>query len=210
MTQYTLPPLPYDYSALEPVLSAEIMHLHHEKHHAAYVTNLNIALQKHAEAEQRRDLDTQISLQPAIRFNGGGHINHTLFWESLAPTSQGGGELPSGSFAKALEARFGSLQQFIDLFNGKTGAIQGSGWGWLCWCKDAKHFSLVTCANQDPLFATTSRIPLLGIDVWEHAYYPQYKNARAEYLKNIWKVINWKTVATRFDRATHSSCCGCH
>lgn len=195
----SLPNLPYPYEALEPVLSAEIMHLHHEKHHKAYVTNLNAALEKLAEA--KGDLDAVIALQPAIRFNGGGHLNHVLFWDNLAPKGKGGGEPPKGAFAQALQQRFGSLEQFIDKFNAKTVAIQGSGWGWLALCRETKAFVIQTCANQDPLFPTTSLVPLLGIDVWEHAYYPQYKNARADYLKNIWQIVNWETVSQRYTQA---------
>lgn len=202
MTQFSLPSLPYAYEALEPVISADIMRIHHQKHHQAYVTNLNAALEKAAHAEKAGDLETLISLQPAIRFNGGGHINHALFWENLAPKDQGGGTLPSGALLQAIEKTFGSLDAFIEKFNSKTGAIQGSGWGWLCLSKEGQPSLIIqTCANQDPLFATTAHVPLLGIDVWEHAYYLQYKNARVEYLKNIWHVINWRTVAQRYEQA---------
>ncbi len=204
---FTLPELPYAYDALEPVISAEIMQIHHQKHHNAYVTNLNAALKKYAEAESKGDLDAMIALQPAIRFNGGGHLNHSLFWENLAPKSDAGGEPPHKELADAIDARFGSLEAFIEKFNSKTGPVQGSGWGWLCFSKESKNLMIMTCANQDPLFATTTLIPLLGIDVWEHAYYLQYKNARPEYLKNIWQVINWAVVSERYAKA--KTCCGC-
>ena len=200
MTQkYQLPDLPYDYSALEPVISAEIMELHHKKHHNAYVTNLNAALEKYAEAEARGDISAMIDLQAAIRFNGGGHINHSIFWTNLAPQSAGGGEPPSGPFAEALLKKWGSLEQFIEEFNAKTAPIQGSGWGWLGYKKDKNCLAIVTCANQDPCILT-GYTPLLGIDVWEHAYYLQYKNVRPDYLKNIWKVVNWKNVEERYNK----------
>ncbi len=199
MTLVTLPELPYAYDALEPVISAEIMQLHHLKHHAAYVTNLNAALEKTHKASVDGDLESQISLQAAIKFNGGGHINHTLFWHNLAPVQAGGGHLPHGAIEEAIQKRFGSLEKFIEQFNAKTVAIQGSGWGWLAACKETRQLSIQTTANQDPLSPTTGYIPLLGIDVWEHAYYLQYKNARVEYLKNIWKIINWAEVNKRLE-----------
>jgi len=200
--QYTLPALPYPYEALEPVIQAEIMKVHHQKHHDAYVKNLNAALEKEEQAHLKNDLDAVIQLQPAIRFNGGGHINHTLFWENLAPVQNGGGQPPQGPLAQAIQEKYGSLEQFIEKFNSMTGAIQGSGWGWLALCNlEAPTLIIRTCANQDPLLATTGLIPLLGIDVWEHAYYLQYKNARVDYLKNIWKVVNWKVVEQRYAQA---------
>jgi len=197
---YTLPELPYDFSALEPVISAEIMQLHYLKHHQTYVTNLNTALEKYAEAASKNDVAAMIALQPAIRFNGGGHINHAIFWKNLAPTHKGGGEMDQGEFAKAVQAEFGSVEKFIETFTAQTVAIQGSGWGWLGYQKTTKRLLITTCANQDPL-STQGLIPLLGIDVWEHAYYLQYKNVRAEYLKNIWKVVNWKDVSERYTHA---------
>lgn len=199
--KFTLPNLPYDYNALEPVISAEIMQLHHQKHHNAYVTNLNAALEKYAAAEAKEDLETMISLQPAIRFNGGGHINHSIFWTNLAPKDKGGGEGPKGELAAQMNKQFGSLNTFVEKFNAKAGPVQGSGWCWLGFCKEAKNLVITTCANQDPLEATQGYVPLLGIDVWEHAYYLQYKNARPDYLKAIWQVVNWTNVAERFEKA---------
>lgn len=193
-----LPNLPYDYSALEPVISAEIMQLHHQKHHQAYVNNLNAALEKYAEAEAKEDLNAMIALQPAIRFNGGGHINHSIFWKNLAPQNKGGGEAPTGELADAINKKWGSLNSFIEKFNAKAGPIQGSGWCWLALCPHSKQLLIYPCANQDPLEGTASFIPLLGIDVWEHAYYLQYKNARPDYLKAIWQVVNWKDVSERY------------
>lgn len=198
--KYKLPDLPYDYSALEPVIDAEIMELHYSKHHNTYVTKLNEALEKYAEAEGKKDLESMIALQSAINFNGGGHINHSIFWTNLAPQNQGGGEAPQGKLADELKKEFGSFDSFIEKFNAKTAAIQGSGWGWLGYHKEQKRLKICTCANQDPLYAK-GLTPLLGVDVWEHAYYLQYKNARPDYLKAIWKVVNWKNVAERYEKA---------
>lgn len=198
--QQQLPQLPYDFNELEPVISAEIMTLHYTKHHQAYVTNLNKALEQYAEAEAKQDIAKMIALQSAIKFNGGGHINHSIFWTNLAPQKKGGGVLENGAFADALAAEFGSKQQFIDLFSAQTVAIQGSGWGWLGYHKEKKRLVITTCENQDPLSSKCNNnlVPLLGIDVWEHAYYLQYKNVRAEYLKEIWNVVNWNNVVQRY------------
>lgn len=197
---YQLPPLPYDFGALEPFISAEIMNLHYTKHHQAYVNNLNKALEQYAEAQQKQDLTTMTSLLSAIKFNGGGHLNHSIFWTNLSPKNKEGGIPPQGALAKAIDQEFGSLQQLIDQLSAKSVAIQGSGWGWLGFDKAHQRLVLATCENQDPL-STKGLIPLLGIDVWEHSYYLQYKNVRADYVKQIWNVINWKDVAARFEKA---------
>lgn len=199
MSSYKLPDLPYDFSALEPVISAEIMQLHYTKHHQAYVTNVNVALEKYHEAEQKGDIASMISLQQAIKFNGGGHVNHSIFWTNLTPASQALAS-PSGDLLKAIEAEFGSVDAMKEKFSTKTVAIQGSGWGWLGYHKPTEKLLLTTCANQDPL-STQELVPLLGIDVWEHAYYLQYKNVRADYVKNIWKIVNWKNIEERFQKA---------
>jgi superoxide dismutase, Fe-Mn family len=200
MTKYELPQMPYDFGALEPAISGQIMELHYSKHHQAYVNNLNAALEKYAEAEKKQDVAAMIAHQSAIKFNGGGHVNHSIFWTNMAPTSQGGGAPPQGEILKAIVARFGSVEFFIEKLSNMAIAIQGSGWGWLGFDPSKKELVLATCANQDPL-STQGYIPLLGIDVWEHAYYLQYKNVRAEYVKNFWKVVNWKNVAERFLKA---------
>lgn len=200
LEQYVLPPLPYDFGALEPVISAEIMNLHYTKHHQGYVNNLNKALEQFAEAEHKRDLAAMVALESAIKFNGGGNVNHSIFWTNLAPKDKGGGNPPEGDLLNELNKEFGSLQNFIDKFSAKTVAIQGSGWGWLGFDKGNNRLVITTCANQDPL-STQGYIPLLGIDVWEHAYYLQYKSARPDYVKNIWNIINWKNVSERFQNA---------
>lgn len=201
--QYQLPPLPYDFGALEPAISAEIMNLHYTKHHQTYVNNLNKALEQYAEAQQKQDLATMTSLLSAIKFNGGGHINHSIFWTNLAPKNKNGGVPPEGALIKAIDQAFGLLQHLIDQLSAKSVAIQGSGWGWLGYDKAHDRLALATCENQDPL-VTKGLVPLLGIDVWEHSYYLQYKNVRADYVKALWSVVNWKNVAERFEKAkTH-------
>lgn len=194
---YQLPELPYDFNALEPVISAEIMELHYTKHHKGYVTNLNTALEKYHEAESKNDVAAMIALQQAIKFNGGGHINHSIFWTILG---KGGNQEPSGELAKTINRDFGSFDAFKEKFNTVTTAIQGSGWGWLGFNKNSKRLEIATCANQDPL-STQGLVPILGVDVWEHAYYLQYKNVRADYVKAIWQVFNWSNIEERFSRA---------
>lgn len=198
--KFTLPQLPYELDALEPVISAEIMNLHYNKHHQAYVNNLNAALEKLEEAEKNQDIAAQVGLQAAIKFNGGGHINHSIFWTNLAPKSKGGGKEPTGPLAEAINHTFGSLQNLIEQMSAKAVALQGSGWVWLGYNKTSKHLELAACDNQDPL-VIKGLVPLLGIDVWEHAYYLQYKNVRADYVKKIWEIINWANVAERYGNA---------
>ncbi|CAM6035217.1 unnamed protein product [Sphagnum compactum] len=195
--QEVLPDLPYDYNALEPVISAEIMRLHHQKHHQAYVTGFNKAMEQ---LNSTSDPQTIVALQSAINFNGGGHVNHAIFWQNLAPPKEGGGEPPEGNLASAIESEFGSLDKLIAKMSTTGAGVQGSGWVWLGLIKDMNRLTVETTANQDPL-ASKGLIPLLGIDVWEHAYYLQYKNVRPDYLKNIWKVVNWRDVAKRYDSA---------
>lgn len=199
-TSYQLPELPYDFNALEPVISGEIMELHYSKHHKGYVTNLNTALEKYHEAESKNDVAQMIALQSAVKFNGGGHINHSIFWTLLAPISKGGGGHPKGDLAKMIERDFGSFDAFKEKFNTVTTGVQGSGWGWLGFNKGQKKLEIATTSNQDPLSAQ-GLVPLLGVDVWEHAYYLQYKNVRADYVKAIWQIFNWKNIEERFAKA---------
>ncbi|KAK4466137.1 superoxide dismutase [Mn], mitochondrial [Cladorrhinum samala] len=194
----TLPDLPYDYGALEPHISAKIMELHHSKHHQTYVNGLNSALDTIGEAESKGDFTKAASIAPLLNFHGGGHLNHTLFWENLAPASRDGGGEPDGSLKKAIETDFGSFDSFRKQMNTSLAGIQGSGWAWLVKDKSSGNLGLVTRANQDPV--TGQFVPLLGIDAWEHAYYLQYENRKAEYFDAIWNVINWKTVAQRFEK----------
>lgn len=199
--QYQLPQLPYSLDALEPVINKEIMNLHYNMHHATYVKKLNEALQQYEDASKKEDVAAMISIQQAIKFNGGGHVNHSIFWTNLAPKKSGGGEPPIGPLADAIKNEFGSLQKFIEIFSAKAIAIQGSGWCWLGYGKEKGSLCIVTCDNQDPL-STKNLVPLLGIDVWEHAYYLQYMNVRADYVKAIWQIINWKNVAERYASAS--------
>ncbi|EZF33808.1 superoxide dismutase [Trichophyton mentagrophytes] len=196
ITKVTLPDLPYDYGALEPAISGKIMELHHSKHHQTYVNSYNDAVEKLASAQGKADIQTQVSLQALTNFHGGGHINHSLFWENLAPKNSGGGEPPSGALAKAIDESFGGLESFQKTFNTALAGIQGSGWGWLVKDKHTGKIQIKTYANQDPV--SGQFIPLLGIDAWEHAYYLQYQNRKAEYFGAIWDVINWKTVEKRY------------
>jgi len=144
------------------------------------------------------DLKTMIALGPALRFHGGGHLNHSIFWQNLSPN--GGGE-PEGELMSAIQKDFGSFENFKNNLSAATVAIQGSGWGWLGYNKTTKTLAISTQPNQDPLEAVTGLVPLLGIDVWEHAYYLQYKNVRADYVKNLFKIVNWKDVAERLAAA---------
>ncbi|CBY21613.1 unnamed protein product [Oikopleura dioica] len=198
-TKATLPELPYEYHALEPFISADIMELHHSKHHATYVNNLNVANEALQEASSKGDVTKCVQLANAIKFNGGGHVNHTIFWQNMSPN--GGGE-PEGALAEAITRDFGSFAAFQAKMSQATVAVQGSGWGWLGFNKEAGRLQVATCANQDPLEATTGLIPIIGIDVWEHAYYLQYKNVRPDYVNQFWNVANWEDAGSRFSAAS--------
>jgi len=192
----TLPDLSYDYGALEPAISGKIMELHHKNHHQTYVNSFNAATEQLQAAEAKSDIAAQIALQPVINFHGGGHLNHSLFWENLAPKSQGGGGEPSGSLKTAIESSYASFSDFQTKFNAALAGIQGSGWAWLVKNNETGHVEIKTYANQDPVVGKYT--PLLGIDAWEHAYYLQYQNRKAEYFKAVWDVVNWRTVENRF------------
>lgn len=198
-TTYTLPKLPYAYNALEPVISAQIMELHHSKHHQTYVNNLNAALKSLVIAAKNNDLPAQIALQPAIKFNGGGHINHSLFWQNLAPSSsQEAQTLAAPKLVAAIERTWGTVGGFQKAFNTALLGIQGSGWGWLVkFENEGGRLGIVTTKDQDPVVGKGD-VPILGVDMWEHAYYLQYLNSKVAYVENIWKVINWKTAESRF------------
>lgn len=199
-TSYQLPDLPYDFNALEPVISAETLELHYSKHHRAYVDNLNKALEKYHEAESKNDINAMVTLQSAIKFNGGGHINHSIFWTNLGPVSKGAGQGPKGALADMIDRDFGSFEKFKEKFNTSTVAIQGSGWGWLGYNKTSKVLEIVACSNHD-LLSAMGLVPIFTVDVWEHAYYLQYKNLRADFVKEIWKIMNWKNMEERFTKA---------
>lgn len=156
-----------DYGALEPAISGKIMELHHSKHHQTYVNSYNDAADKYASAEGSGDIATTIALQPLINFHGGGHLNHSLFWENLAPKNAGGGEPPSGELAKAIDTTYGSLEELKKKFNAALAGIQGSGWAWLVKDTQTGNIAIKTYANQDPVVGQFK--PLLGVDAWEHA-----------------------------------------
>jgi Fe-Mn family superoxide dismutase len=196
---FELPSLPYDYSALEPYIDTETMHLHHDKHHAAYVDKVNAALKDHPFANLpidevvRRLNEVPESIRTAVRNNGGGHANHTLFWELMTP---GGSKEPTGALAQAITAKFGSFDAFKTEFNNAGVARFGSGWAWLILDRSG-NLAITSTANQDnPL--TDGNFPVLGNDVWEHAYYLKYQNRRPDYLKAWWNVVNWDVVAKRY------------
>lgn len=197
---HQLPPLPYDYAALEPHIDAQTMQIHHDKHHAAYVNNLNAALEKAPDLTDKSveelvsNLDSvPEAIRAAVRNNGGGHLNHTLFWELMTP---GGASQPSGELLSAIEASFGSLEDFKTQFNDAGVKRFGSGWVWLV--KDASgKLSLTSTPNQDnPI--SEGQTPVLGNDVWEHAYYLKYQNLRPKYLEAWWNVVNWDKVAQNY------------
>jgi Fe-Mn family superoxide dismutase len=200
---YQLLPLPYDYNALEPHISAEIMTLHHDKHHAAYVKNLNDAIAKHLEifTENPEDVlknlnDVPEDIRMAVRNNGGGHVNHSMFWQIMKP--DGGGE-PMGELAEEITKHFGSFKDFQEKFNDGGLKRFGSGWVWLVKNKNG-GLEVISTANQDnPI--SDGLIPIMGNDVWEHAYYLQYKSSRADYLKAWWNVVNWDSIAKNFKAA---------
>jgi len=197
---FELAPLPYDYGALEPYIDTQTMQIHHDKHHAAYVTNLNKALESAPELAGKsiNEIVANLSAVPekirqAVINNGGGHYNHTLFWEIMGP--KGGGE-PKGDLAKAIDAAFSNYEGLREKMNNAGMTRFGSGWAWLVADK-AGQLQVLSTANQDsPL--SNGQQPLIGIDVWEHAYYLKYQNRRADYLGAWWNVVNWDAVAARY------------
>ncbi|HFJ8621792.1 TPA: superoxide dismutase [Enterococcus faecium] len=199
---YTLPDLPYAYDALEPYIDEETMHLHHDKHHNTYVTNLNSAIEKYPELGEKTieellsDMDAiPTDIKTAVRNNGGGHANHSFFWEILAPNA--GGE-PTGEIKEAINEAFGDFSSFKEEFKKAAAGRFGSGWAWLV--MENGKLAITSTANQDsPLME--GKTPILGLDVWEHAYYLKYKNVRPDYIAAFWNVINWDEVNKRFEAA---------
>lgn len=197
---FELPPLPYAYDALEPYIDTQTMQLHHDKHHAAYVNNLNAALQSHPQFASlsiedliRRLNEVPESARTAVRNNGGGHVNHSMFWQIMKPN--GGGE-PTGELASAIRQAFGSFDAFKTQFNDAGAKRFGSGWAWLV-LDQSGDLAVISTANQDsPL--TDGLYPVMGNDVWEHAYYLKYQNRRPDYLNAWWNVVNWDEIARRY------------
>ncbi len=199
---FELPKLPYAVDALEPYIDAQTMTIHHDKHHQAYVNNLNAALEKHPELANKslEDLLSNLNAVPedirtAVRNNGGGTWNHSMFWEIMAPKAGGA---PSAELRKALESAFGSFDTFKTEFEKAANTRFGSGWAWLI--RKGDKLSILSTANQDNPYSE-GNIPVMGIDVWEHAYYLKYQNRRAEYVSNWWNVVNWEAVADRYKKA---------
>ncbi|MGM0218372.1 superoxide dismutase [Enterococcus sp. AZ126] len=199
---YTLPDLPYAYDALEPYIDVETMHLHHDKHHNTYVTNLNAAIEKHPELgtksveELIADMDSiPEDIRTAVRNNGGGHANHSFFWEIMAPNAGGA---PTGDIKEAIDAAFGSFDKLKEEFKTAATGRFGSGWAWLVLNKG--KLEITSTPNQDsPLM--DGKTPVLGLDVWEHAYYLNYKNVRPDYIDAFWNLVNWDEVNKRFAAA---------
>lgn len=195
---YTLPPLQYDYDALGKYISKDIMELHHSKHHQTYIDKLNAVIDTSPDLKDR-SLESLLSgldelpdaVRTAIRNHGGGHYNHSLFWQWMSP--DGGGE-PTGELAALITEKYGSFQNFVDEFTTKSLGVFGSGWVWL-----QPDLTIVTTPNQDTPIGSGLPAPLLGLDVWEHAYYLDYKNKRDDYIKSWWNVVNWNFVQSRLD-----------
>ena len=200
---HTLPPLPYPNNALEPHIDAQTMEIHHDKHHGAYVTNLNAALDKAPELKDK-PLDELLknlsavpeAIRPAVRNNGGGHWNHSQFWKTMAPNAGGA---PTGKLADAINSAFGDFEKFKEQFQAAGVARFGSGWVWLV--KEGSKLAITSTPNQDNPIMDGKPAPILGNDVWEHAYYLKYQNRRPEYLGAWWDVVNWDAVAERFAAA---------
>ncbi len=194
MAEYTLPELPYDYSALEPSISGTIMELHHGKHHQTYVTGANTAIAALAEARGKGDLANVNKLEKDLAFNLGGHVNHSIFWTNMSPD---GGDKPTGDLAAAIDDQFGSFDAFAAHFTATALGVQGSGWSVLAYDVIGQQLAIFQLFDQHgnvPL----GLVPLLMLDVWEHAYYLDYRNVRADYVKAFWNIVNWDNVARRY------------
>lgn len=209
MGEFLLPKLPYSYDALEPYIDAQTMEIHYSKHHQAYTNGLNDVWEDMTEENQDKGLLIILSdldqVKPEIRgrinFHGGGYNNHELFWKSMKP---GGGGEPSGSLGDEIKKEFGSFEKFKEIFSTNTATIQGSGWGWLIFEPKTKKIQFKTTSNQDSPISE-ELVPLLGLDVWEHAYYLKYENKRPDYISAWWNVVNWEEVENRFSRAENTA-----
>jgi Fe-Mn family superoxide dismutase len=197
MAEYTLPELPYDYAALEPHISAQIMELHHDKHHQTYVTGANTALAQMAEARDSGNLANINKLSKDLSFNLGGHVNHSIFWTNLTPDGQG---RPEGEIASAIDDAFGDFDKFQAQFTAVALGVQGSGWALLAWDSVGQQLVIEQLFDQQGNIPAVT-IPLLMLDVWEHAYYLDYKNVRADYVKAFWNIVNWQNVEQRLSAA---------
>ena len=201
MADYTLPELSYDYSALAPHISAAIMELHHSKHHQAYVTGANTALAQLADAREAGDYAWVNKLEKDLSFNLGGHVNHSIFWTNLSPD---GGDKPTGDLAAAIDDQFGSFDKFTAHFTAVAMGVQGSGWAVLAYDSIGQKLIIVQFFDQQGNLPA-GIVPLLMLDVWEHAYYLDYKNVRADYVKAFWNIANWANAQQRFTAATEKT-----
>ena len=197
MAVYTLPELDYDFGALEPHISAQIMELHHDKHHQAYVTGANTALEQLAEARDSENLAAVNKLEKDLAFNLGGHINHSVFWKNMSP--EGGGR-PDGDVGAAIDEYFGDFEAFQKHFNENAKGLQGSGWSMLVWDTMGQRLNIAQLFDQQGNLPA-GQLPILQLDMWEHAFYLQYKNVKADYVDAWWNVVNWADVAQRLDKA---------
>ncbi|MCY7403996.1 MAG: superoxide dismutase [Cryobacterium sp.] len=201
MAEYTLPTLDYDYAALEPSISGTIMELHHGKHHQAYVTGANTALAQLADARDSGNLANVNKLEKDLAFNLGGHVNHSIFWTNLSPN---GGDKPVGELAAAIDDHFGSFDKFQAHFTAAALGVQGSGWAVLAWDSIGQRLIIQQFFDQQSNFAAGT-VPVLMLDVWEHAYYLDYRNVRADYVKAFWNIANWANVQERFTVARENT-----
>lgn len=192
--QYSLPDLPYDYGALEPHTSGQILELHHSKHHAAYVTGANQTLEKLEAAREANDFGTIVGLEKTLAFNVSGHVLHSVFWQNLSPD---GGDKPDGDLASAIDEHFGNFDAFKAQLSQATTLVQGSGWGALCWEPLGQRLLIEQVYDHHGNVSNGS-VPLFVIDAWEHAYYLQYKNVRADFVSAVWNIVNWADVARRY------------
>jgi Fe-Mn family superoxide dismutase len=197
MKPYELPPLQYDYAALEPHYSARMLELHHDKHHKAYVDGVNATLEKLAGARESGDLSAIVGLEKTLAFNLSGHVLHTVFWKNLSPD---GGDRPAGELGAAIDEFFGGFDAFRKHLSQATSTVQGSGWGALTWEPVGERLFIEQIYDHQGNVGQGG-VPLLVIDAWEHAYYLQYENRRADYVEAIWNVLDWSDVSARFDRA---------
>jgi superoxide dismutase, Fe-Mn family len=194
---YSLPELDYDYAALEPYYSAQMLELHHSKHHAAYVSGLNTVLEQLDAARDSNDFEAIAGLEKKLAFNLSGHVLHTLFWKNLSPT---GGDKPTGDLAAAIDEFFGSFDRFVRQLSEATVTVQGSGWGALAWEPLGQRLYVAQIYDHQDNIGQSSG-PLLVLDAWEHAYYLQYQNRRADYVDAMWNIVNWEDVSARFQQA---------
>ncbi|WP_353648591.1 superoxide dismutase [Nakamurella sp. A5-74] len=197
MAVYTLPDLPYDFGALEPHISGKIMELHHDKHHNAYVTGANTTLDKLAEARDKDAFGDVNGLEKSLAFHLGGHINHSIFWNNLSPA---GGDKPEGELAAALDEFFGSFDGFQRQFTANANAIQGSGWSILAWDTLGQRLNVLQLFDQQGNIPF-AQVPIVLLDMWEHAFYLDYQNVKADYVKAWWNIVNWADATERFTRA---------